>query len=67
MWDHDARFRDWRDEEEKLTYLIGGERFHAIAGAEVYDLRQTNRTCKPALRRAHPVITVEVITYNGIK
>jgi hypothetical protein len=36
----DARFRDSRDEQEKLTYLTGMERFHAIAELEVYDLRQ---------------------------
>jgi hypothetical protein len=36
----DARFRDSRDEQEKLTYLTGAERFHAIAELEVYDLRQ---------------------------
>jgi hypothetical protein len=36
----EARFRDSRDEQEKLTYLTGAERFHAIAELEVYDLRQ---------------------------
>jgi hypothetical protein len=36
----EGRFRDSRDEQEKLTYLTGAERFHAIAELEVYDLRQ---------------------------
>jgi hypothetical protein len=36
----DARFRDSRDEKGKFTYLTGAQRFFAIAGLEVYDLRQ---------------------------
>jgi hypothetical protein len=68
MRDNDARFRDWRDEEQKLTYLIGAERFHAIAEAEAYDLSgKQDRTPKLAFRRAHAIMTAEVITYNAIK
>ncbi|HEV3392823.1 MAG TPA: hypothetical protein VG103_04865 [Chthoniobacterales bacterium] len=36
----DARWRDSRDENGKLSYLIGADRFEAIAGLEVYDVRQ---------------------------
>jgi hypothetical protein len=36
----ESRFRDSRNEEGKLTYLTGAERFHAIAELEVYDLWQ---------------------------
>jgi len=36
----DARWRDSRDKSGRLTYLTGPERFQAIAGLEVYDLRQ---------------------------
>jgi hypothetical protein len=46
----DARFRDSRDEQEKLTYLTGAERFHAIAELEVYDLRQNKIAPLSSLR-----------------
>jgi hypothetical protein len=36
----DARWRDSRDKDGKLTYLSGQERFQAIADLEVYDLNQ---------------------------
>jgi hypothetical protein len=36
----DARWRDSRDKDGKLSYLTGAERFQAIAEMEVYDLRQ---------------------------
>ncbi len=36
----DARWRDSRDKDGKLNYLLGPERFQAIENMEVYDLRQ---------------------------
>ena len=45
-----ARFRDSRDEQEKLTYLTGAERFHAIEELEVYDFRQSKLTPLSSLR-----------------
>jgi hypothetical protein len=46
----DARFRDSRDEQGKLTYLSGGKRFEAIAGLEVHDLRQNRLLPLSSLR-----------------
>jgi hypothetical protein len=46
----DARWRDSRNKEGKLSYLTGAERFQAIAEMEVYDLRQNKLARLNSLR-----------------
>jgi len=46
----DARWRDSRNKEGKLSYLTGAERCQAIAEMEVYDLRQNKLARLNSLR-----------------
>jgi len=48
----DARFRDSRDENGKLNFLTGAERFNAIAELDVHDLRQNKIVPLSSLRGA---------------
>jgi hypothetical protein len=47
----DARWRDSRDENGKLTHLTGAQRFQAIAEMEVYDLNRAIQAPLGSLER----------------
>jgi hypothetical protein len=62
---HDSAIGETKKKNAPISSV--GNVFTQSQGRRSMISAKQDRTRKPALRRAHPIMTVEVITYNGIK